>query len=195
VLDYHSLGVVETSGGQRTRVVAVAAPREMVTKLLEALRAAGLRPEGIDLSAFAMIRALHKPDAGDGSLTLYVNVGGLTNIALARGTMCVFTRIAAVGIESVQRDLEAGARRVADEARNSIEFHAMQEPGAAVGRVSLSGRAAALPGFAEAFGAALGMDIAVEVGSVAEAHTGALSAASGPAVAIAAGLAVEEHVA
>ncbi len=63
----------------------------MVDKLLAAVRMAGLRPQGIDLSAFAMIRALHRP-GGDGA-TLYMSVGGMTNLAIAEGTTCVFTRV------------------------------------------------------------------------------------------------------
>ena len=61
VLEHHSLGLVETADGPRTRVVLVAARRDMIDRLLEATRRAGLRPEGVDLSAFAMIRALHQP--------------------------------------------------------------------------------------------------------------------------------------
>ena len=82
VLEHHSLGVVETAEGPRTRVVLVAARRDMIERLLEATRRAGLRPQGIDLSAFAMIRALHRP--GTEGRTLYMSVGGMTNLAVAR---------------------------------------------------------------------------------------------------------------
>ena len=61
VLEHHSLGIVDTPDGPRTRVVLVAARRDMIDGLLAAIRSAGLRPEGIDLSAFAMIRALYRP--------------------------------------------------------------------------------------------------------------------------------------
>ena len=63
VLDFQPLGIVETAEGPRQRVVLVAARRDMVERVLAAVRAAGLRPEGIDLSAFAMIRALHRDAA------------------------------------------------------------------------------------------------------------------------------------
>src|SRR5947207_2750992 len=46
-------------GDRQMEVLAVAARRDMITSLLEALRKAGLRPVGIDLSAFGMIRALY----------------------------------------------------------------------------------------------------------------------------------------
>ena len=105
VLDFQTLGVVETENGERQRVVLVAARRDMIDRLLEAARQAGLRPEGIDLSAFAMIRALGRPAVeGEGAL-LYVSVGGLTNLAIAEGTQCRFTRVAAGGLESIVAQL------------------------------------------------------------------------------------------
>ena len=54
-----------TGPAQRQRVLLVAARRDMVERVLAALRAAGLQPEGIDLSAFAMIRALHRAGPED----------------------------------------------------------------------------------------------------------------------------------
>jgi len=99
VLEHQSLGIVETPEGPRARVVLVAARRDMIERLLGAARQAGLRPEGIDLSAFAMIRALHR-EGSAGQAVLYVNVGGMTNLALAEGTRCLFTRVVATGSES-----------------------------------------------------------------------------------------------
>jgi type IV pilus assembly protein PilM len=103
VLEHHTLGTVDTAEGPRTRVVLVAARRDMIEKLLEAARKAGLRPHGVDLSAFAMIRALHRP--GNDEPLLYINVGGVTNLAVAVGPTCVFTRVVAQGTESVAGEL------------------------------------------------------------------------------------------
>jgi type IV pilus assembly protein PilM len=103
VLEHHVLGPVETTDGPRTRVVLVAARRDMIDRLLEAINRAGLRPQAIDLSAFAMIRALHRADVT--GTAVYVNVGGLTNLAIAEGTTCVFTRVIPYGIESVAGEL------------------------------------------------------------------------------------------
>jgi type IV pilus assembly protein PilM len=72
----------------------------MVEKLMVAVRGAGLRPEGVDLSAFALIRSLHRPGAHEGRV-LYLNVSGLTNMAIADGIDCRFTRVAAGGLESI----------------------------------------------------------------------------------------------
>jgi type IV pilus assembly protein PilM len=75
----------------------------MIDRLLEATTRAGLRPHSIDLSAFALIRALHRSDAAGTSV--YVNVGGITNLAIASGTTCLFTRVVPFGIESVAAEL------------------------------------------------------------------------------------------
>lgn len=102
VLDYHALGLVETAAGPRMRVIVVAAQRDMVERLLSAVRAAGLRPEGVDLSAFALIRSLHcASKEEEPSRVLYLNVGGLTNMAIAEGTVCRFTRVVGGGLESM----------------------------------------------------------------------------------------------
>lgn len=103
VLEHQVLGPVETADGPRTRVVLVAARRDMIERLLEATTRAGLRPHGIDLSAFALIRALYRPDASGTSV--YVNVGGITNLAIANGTTCVFTRVIPHGIETIAGEL------------------------------------------------------------------------------------------
>jgi len=98
VLEHHSLGIVKTEDGPRTRVVL-----DMIDKLLAATRQAGLKPVGIDLSAFAMVRALHR--TGVKAATLYVSAGGVTNLAVAVASTCVFTRVVPYGTESMAGEL------------------------------------------------------------------------------------------
>jgi type IV pilus assembly protein PilM len=105
VLDFHALGVIDTPAGPRQRVIVVAAQRDMVERLLAAVRGAGLRPEGVDLSAFALIRSLHRADEEHAGRVLYLNVGGLTNMAIAEGTVCRFTRVIGGGLESMAADV------------------------------------------------------------------------------------------
>ena len=105
VLDFHPLGVFDTPDGPRQRVVLVAAQRDMIQRLLAAVRNAGLRPEGIDLSAFALIRSLYRPDPEHTGRVLYLNVDGLTNMAIAEGTTCRFTRVVGGGIEAMASEL------------------------------------------------------------------------------------------
>jgi type IV pilus assembly protein PilM len=97
VLDFLPLGVFETPDGPRQRVV--------VQRLLAAVRDAGLRPEGVDLSAFALIRSLYRPDPEHAGRVLYLNVDGLTNMAIAEGTTCRFTRVVGGGIEAMASEL------------------------------------------------------------------------------------------
>ena len=106
VLDFHPLGIIDTPAGPRQRVVLVAAQRDMIERLLVAVRRAGLQPEGVDLSAFALIRALYRRDAEtDGGRVLYLNVDGLTNLAIAEGTICRFTRVVGGGLEGMASEL------------------------------------------------------------------------------------------
>jgi type IV pilus assembly protein PilM len=106
VLEHQSLGQIPTPDGVRTRVVLVAARRDMIDRLLGAVRHAGLRAEGIDLSAFAMIRALAVPNApADDPAVLYLSVAGVTNLAVAEGPVCTFTRVIATGLETLAGEL------------------------------------------------------------------------------------------
>jgi type IV pilus assembly protein PilM len=84
-------------------VVIVAVRREMIDRLVSATREAGLQLEGIDLSAFGMVRALDTRTAK--GAVLYVSVAGLTNVAVANGTGCLFTRAAAGGLDAMVHTL------------------------------------------------------------------------------------------
>jgi type IV pilus assembly protein PilM len=105
VLDFHPLGVIDTPSGPRQRVVLVAAQRDMVERLLGAVRGAGLTAEGVDLSAFALIRSLYRRDPDSSGRVLYLNVDGLTNLAIAEGTVCRFTRVVGSGLEGMAGEL------------------------------------------------------------------------------------------
>lgn len=229
VLEHHSLGIVETGEGPRTRVVLVAARRDMIDRLLDATRKAGLRPHGIDLSAFAMIRALHRPGTADA--TLYMSIGGMTNLAVAVGATCVFTRVVTHGTESMASELaerrgltlehahgwlrhvglivplddvdgdheivgeartvlSEGVRRIADEVRNSLDFHAMQQGATGVERTVLTGPAVTIPGFSDQLGQDIGLPL--EVGVVAEGRTGGFGGIDSGRLAVAAGLTLDK---
>ncbi len=231
VLDFQSLGPAATAEGPKTRVVLVAARREMVEKLVAAARDAGLRLAGIDLSAFAMIRALRVPDVAPEAAVLYMNVGGLTNIAVAQGTSCQFTRVILGGfegmagelaerrgltlehsrmwlghvglvraLEDVEGDgeivaeargvLAEGVRRIADEARNTLDFFAAQEGAVRVESAVLCGAAVGVDGFLDELSSLVGLP--VRAGVVPEARPGALGEVDAASVAVAAGLAVAE---
>jgi type IV pilus assembly protein PilM len=120
VLDYHPLGIEDTPAGPRMQVLLVAARRDMVERMLLAARQAGLRPEGVDLAAFGMIRALRPSDSADGEQVLYLSIGGLTNLAIASGSTCQFTRVITTGVEQIVAEVAASAGVPLADARRLI---------------------------------------------------------------------------
>jgi type IV pilus assembly protein PilM len=139
VLDFHPLGIVDTPAGPRQRVVLVAAQRDMVERLLGAVRAAGLTPEGVDLSAFALIRSLHDPSEGSEGRVLYLNVDGLTNLAIAEGTTCRFTRVIGGGVEAMAGELATRREIPLGDAREllaTVDLSAPAFPGPSVADVA-----------------------------------------------------------
>jgi type IV pilus assembly protein PilM len=104
VLEHQILGTVDTPEGPRLLVVLVAARRDMIERVIAAAKGAGLRPEGVDLSAFAMIRALQAQGGAAGTV-LYLSVGGMVNLALADSGRCLFTRVVPGGTELLAQEL------------------------------------------------------------------------------------------
>jgi type IV pilus assembly protein PilM len=126
VMDFHPLGIVETPSGPRQRVVLVAAQRDMIERLIKTVRQAGLSAEGVDLSAFALIRSLYRPDPASSpegeqaGRVLYLNVDGLTNLAIAEGTVCRFTRVVGSGLEGMASELAERRSIALTEARTLL---------------------------------------------------------------------------
>jgi type IV pilus assembly protein PilM len=131
VLDFFPLGIVDTPAGSRQRVVLVAAQRDMVERLLSAVRAAGLTPEGVDMSAFALIRSLHERAEGEQGRVLYLNIDGLTNLAIAEGTVCRFTRVIGGGVEAMAGELAARREISLSDARALLETVDLSSPAVA----------------------------------------------------------------
>jgi type IV pilus assembly protein PilM len=127
VLDHQPLAVVNDATGRRQRVLLVAARREMVERVLAALRSAGLKPEGVDLSAFATVRALHRAGPDD-ELVLYLAIGGLTNLAVARGTECTFARASGSGVEALAIELAERAGLTLEHAYGWLAHVGVQAP-------------------------------------------------------------------
>jgi type IV pilus assembly protein PilM len=120
VMDFHPLGIVDTPAGPRQRVVLVAAQRDMIERLLAAVRRAGLTAKGVDLSAFALIRSLYRADPEQTGRVLYLNVDGLTNLAIAEGTVCRFTRVVGSGLEGMASELAERRSIALAEARSLL---------------------------------------------------------------------------
>jgi type IV pilus assembly protein PilM len=101
ILDFHPLEeFVNESGARMLRVLLVAASRDMVSSALAAVERAGLRAMSIDLSSFAIIRALASPDhiGMESDAEALIDVGArVTNIAVHQGGVPRFVRILLMG--------------------------------------------------------------------------------------------------
>jgi type IV pilus assembly protein PilM len=123
VLDYHILGeYTDGEGHYKRRVLLVVAYRDLVDRYTAACKKAGIRLAGIDLEAFAILRALAPPteDGGEpGTAALVVvSVGhDRTTFAVSDGRACQFTRVLDWGGSS----LNSGIARALDLAPSEAE--------------------------------------------------------------------------
>src|ERR671917_2097450 len=159
VLDHQVAGYAEAPDGTpRMQVVVVAARRTMIETLLQAVKAAGLKAEGIDLDAFALVRTLGL-DAVEGTAEtarVFCHLGGVTNLAIAVGRACFFTR----PLSALWDEDDAGSR-LADEIRLSIDYYMTQPQARPVGEVVLSGPGSSEGDLVENLGLHLGLPVQV----------------------------------
>jgi type IV pilus assembly protein PilM len=156
VLDHQIAGFSTAADGTpRMQVVLVAARRKMVETLLEAVKAAGLKADGVDLDAFALVRALAVDnDQEQQAARVFCHLGGVTNLAVAIGSSCFFTR----PLSAVWDEEEAGSR-LADEIRLSIDYYMTQPQAKPIGEVVLSGPGSADAGLVESLETHLGIRV------------------------------------
>jgi type IV pilus assembly protein PilM len=157
VLDHQVTAYDEDADGtKRMRVVLVAARQAMVESFAEATKKAGLRPEGIDLDAFALVRVLARNAPEGESARVFCHLAGVTNLAIALGDSCLFTRPL-----STVWDGENAAAGLADEIRLSIDYYMAQPHAQPVGDVMLSGPGSRDEELVQALDAHLGMPTGV----------------------------------
>jgi type IV pilus assembly protein PilM len=160
VLDHQVIGeTVTPEGAVRLRIVVVAARESMVARVVEAVRGAGLRPEGIDLNAFALVRTLSLPADSAESARVYCHLAGVTNLAIAIGPICLFTR--PLSTDWHEEDEQAAAAALAEEIRLSVDFYMAQPDARWVGEVVLSGPGAQRPGLADQLGSMIDVPVSV----------------------------------
>jgi len=122
VLDYHLLGEsVDDDGTAMQRVLLVVAYRELVDRYVSACRKAGITLAGIDLEAFALLRALGAPrpqdDASDSALVAVAIGHDRSTFAVSDGRICEFTRV----IEWGGATLNVAIARALDLAPSEVE--------------------------------------------------------------------------
>jgi type IV pilus assembly protein PilM len=157
IIDYQQVGESQASDGTpRERILVVAARVSMVEKLVDAVRRAGLKPEGIDLSAFALVRALAA--AGPGAeARVYCHLGGVANVTVARGPICLFTR----PLAAQWHEGSGAAEALAEEMRLSIEYYRAQAEAPVVSDVVVSGPGAHAEKLVDRFGELIGLPTVV----------------------------------
>lgn len=172
VLDYQVVGHgTSAEGSARLRVVVVAARQAMIERFVEGVRGAGLKPEGIDLNAFALVRALAPGAEADPApaadpaaapspelARVYCHLGGVTNLAVAVGNHCLFTRPLSTDWTDQGEHVAAA---LAEEIRLSIDFYMAQPDARPVGEVLLSGPGSAHEELAEELSALIHLPVSV----------------------------------
>ena len=99
VLDYQVLGEGTDEQGEPTkRILLVVAYRELIDRYVDACKKAGISLVGIDLEAFALLRALQAPQDGVGgdsaAALVAVAIGhDRSTFAVSDGRICEFTRV------------------------------------------------------------------------------------------------------
>ncbi len=103
VLDFHPLEELTSSAGVRVvRGLLVAASREMVMGLVGAVQKAGLTPEAVDLTSFAVLRSAVRGDALGTDVDALVDIGArVSNIVIHQGGVPRFVRILLLGGQDV----------------------------------------------------------------------------------------------
>jgi type IV pilus assembly protein PilM len=99
VLDYHVVReTVDESGSISRRVLLAAAYREPIDQYVQAFREAGLELEGIDVEAFALLRAVAPQRASSNgaepTATVALSLGhDRSTLAISDGKVCDFMRV------------------------------------------------------------------------------------------------------
>jgi type IV pilus assembly protein PilM len=99
VLDFQVLGEgVDDEGKPTKRILLVVAYRELIDRYMDACKKAGITLSGIDLEAFALLRALQAPQEGAGgdsaAALVAVAIGhDRSTFAVSDGRICEFTRV------------------------------------------------------------------------------------------------------
>ena len=123
VLDYHVLGeVTNEEGDSLQRILLVVAYREQIDRYVDACKKAGIGLVGIDLEAFALLRALQAPQEGAGgdpsAALVAVAIGHeRSTFAVSDGRICEFTRVLEWGGAS----LNVAIARALDAAPSEVE--------------------------------------------------------------------------
>lgn len=124
-LDFHVLDTyTNDAGGQMLRMLLVAAHKDMVGSHLAAVEAAGLKPVGIDLNPFAILRTIHADTTMQSGPEVVIDIGaGVTDIIVHHAGVPKFVRILVLGGDDITDALMGGMsleRHTAEEMKQQI---------------------------------------------------------------------------
>jgi type IV pilus assembly protein PilM len=150
VLDFRVTGeTVTESGGISRRVLLAAAYREPIDHYIEAFRAANLELAGIDVEAFALLRAVAPtrtvdPDAAPAAVVAVALGHDRSTLAISDGTVCDFMRVLEWGGGKLDEAIERSLGLTLEEAvelKNelSLDAGAPEEPRLARARSAVLG--------------------------------------------------------
>jgi type IV pilus assembly protein PilM len=120
-LDVHIVDEFTNEAEDRMqRLLLVAGHRDMVTAHVDAAVAAGLKPIGVDLNPFSVLRSMGDVSLMEQGNQVLVDVGaGITNIVVHEAGVPTFVRILVMGGDSITDALEAGLSCSRDEAETA----------------------------------------------------------------------------
>ena len=138
-LDYEVLEEYESENGERMmRVLLIAAATDMVEGFVSTAAAAGLDPAGVDLTPFAVARAVSGVARGDhgaqGAEAIVDIGGGTTSIVVHDGGEPRFVRILLVGGDSATEALAQSAG-VSTEEAEALKLDLAGDSNSPLGRV------------------------------------------------------------
>jgi len=126
-------------------------------RLVDAVRGAGLRPDGIDLSAFALLRIVApQHEVEPAPARVYCHLAGVTNLAVGVGNTCVFTRPLATVWDGGSAEFTS---MLAEEIRLSMDYYMGQPDARQVSEVVLSGPGSQRPGLVEQVAGLVGLPV------------------------------------
>jgi type IV pilus assembly protein PilM len=126
-MDFHVVGeTIDDEGGISRRVVLAAAYKEPIDHYVEACRLARLQLVGIDLEAFALLRAVGHSTSTNGAGPAAIVALSLghdrSTLAISDGDVCEFTRV----LEWGGAKLESAVGRelgLTDEEASELKYH------------------------------------------------------------------------
>ncbi|WP_182111187.1 MULTISPECIES: type IV pilus assembly protein PilM [unclassified Actinotalea] len=118
LLDYYPTGEFAGPSGRTLQGMLVAASRDTVRVNVMAAESAGLKPQMVDLNAFALLRAMSRGELAD-QVVAMVDVGArVTNVIIARRSVPRFARTLPSGGQDVTDALAGHLHVAVHEAEN-----------------------------------------------------------------------------